>query len=341
VSDQQRPSPEDLARQVHASLQALRGLDAGQSPVDPVAAAAWNLETDGGRRHPLNVVASGSLHPALAKLGFKRQGRTWNRRSSGLVHVINLQGSKYNLLTQLSPVLFYVNIGVFIPEVHELVWAEPPPAFVREAYCQIRHRLNTLAREPKRLIMGLDRTRSLEQHGEELTRAVLAYGVSYLDRLSSLEAVDHVLTEALARGAYHGDVFAPAYVAEAVGDHARAARLVLDLYPRIGKDALWQGRIARLAARVGVTLPSREPTRQARPADAGVAAAVAHVGSERGTSSAGLIVRQYRASTWRLTFAGCTGMHDEEDVRRTVERMAAVGLVPSFGHGMRSRRRNW
>lgn len=321
----------EIARRAHEALQRLRGLEPSQPPVEPVAEAAWLLETDGGRRHPLDVVASGSLHPALAKLGFKRQGRTWNRRSGGLVQVINLQGSKYNVLTRLSPVLFYVNIGVFIPEVHELVWAEPPPAFVREAYCQIRHRLNALAREPKRLIMALEPTRSLEQQGEELTREILDYGVSYLDRLNSLEAVDQVLAEMLARGAYHGDVFAPAYVAQAVGDHGRAARLVLELYPRIGKDSLWQGRIARLAARVGVELPSREPTRHSRPADFEVEAAVAHVGSERGTSSTGLIVRERRASGWHLTFAGCTGIHDEEDVRRTVERMAAVGLVPSLG----------
>ncbi|MBV9546588.1 MAG: DUF4304 domain-containing protein [Chloroflexi bacterium] len=203
----------------------------------------------------------------MAKLGFKRQGRAWNRGSGGLVHVINLHGSKYNVLTQLSPVLFYVNIGVFIPEVHELVWAEPSPAFVREAYCQIRQRLNTLAREPKRLIMAPEPTRTLEQQGEQLTREILEYGVSFLDRLSSLDAVDQELTDMLSQRAYRGDVFAPAYVAEVVGDHARAVRLLLELYPRIGKDRLWQGRIHRLAARVGVELPSTQPTHQSTPAD--------------------------------------------------------------------------
>ncbi|MBV9171525.1 MAG: DUF4304 domain-containing protein [Chloroflexi bacterium] len=198
----------EIVRQAHEALQRLRGLDPSEPPPEPVAEAAWLLETDGGRRHPLDVVASGSLHPALAKLGFKRQGRAWNRGSGGLVHVINLHGSKYNVLTQLSPVLFYVNIGVFIPEVHELVWAEPSPAFVREAYCQIRQRLNTLAREPKRLIMAPEPTRTLEQQGEQLTREILEYGVSFLDRLSSLDAVDQELTDMLSQRAYRGDVFA-------------------------------------------------------------------------------------------------------------------------------------
>ena len=257
----------EIVRQAHEALQRLRGLDPSEPPPEPVAEAAWLLETDGGRRHPLDVVASGSLHPALAKLGFKRQGRAWNRGSGGLVHVINLHGSKYNVLTQLSPVLFYVNIGVFIPEVHELVWAEPSPAFVREAYCQIRQRLNTLAREPKRLIMAPEPTRTLEQQGEQLTREILEYGVSFLDRLSSLDAVDQELTDMLSQRAYRGDVFARAYVAEVVGDHARAVRLLLELYPRIGKDRLWQGRIHRLAARVGVELPSTQPTHQSTPAD--------------------------------------------------------------------------
>jgi hypothetical protein len=30
------------------------------------------------------------------------------------VHVINLQGSKYSVLTQLSPVLFYVYTGAYL-----------------------------------------------------------------------------------------------------------------------------------------------------------------------------------------------------------------------------------
>src|SRR5919199_3960907 len=135
---------EDIQRQAYEAIQRIRGADPAEGPPEPRARAAWLLETNGGRRHPLDVVAGGSVAPALKARGFVRYGRTWNRRVDRAVHVINLQSSKYNTLMLGSAVIFYVNVAVCVPELYELVFNQPVREPVREYDGQLRQRLNRL-----------------------------------------------------------------------------------------------------------------------------------------------------------------------------------------------------
>lgn len=86
----------------------------------------------------------------LKSLGFRSQGRTFRRvLPSGFIYVINFQMGSYpvgehaeipgfrcNLYGQ-----FTVNLGVFLPEVHEVLKPWRHPKLITEPDCDIRTRL--------------------------------------------------------------------------------------------------------------------------------------------------------------------------------------------------------
>jgi hypothetical protein len=252
---------EEIRRQTHAALQRIRGLDPAEPPVEPVAQTAWLLETNGGRRHPLDVVISGALHPVLKVRGFERKGRTWNRRVNGLVHVINVQASKYNVLTQRSPCLFYVNIGVFIPAVQELVDREPGDGFVPEYRCHVRHRLDVLMGDRSLMIMSLEPDRTLEQQGEQVTRWILEAGVSYLDQFISLETLYPIILDEADRGIHDVSKWALAYSGAKTGDIARAENVLQAMVRGMGNNITWREKLERVASALNlpIAFPAPKP----------------------------------------------------------------------------------
>ena len=60
-------------------------------------------------------------------------------------------------------------------------------------------------------------------------------------------------------------------------------------------------------------------------------AALAHIGSERGSSSVALIIREPRVQHLAPDICRLRGHSQRRGRRRIVERMVAVGLVPSLG----------
>lgn len=172
--------------------------------------------------------------------GFERKGRTWNRRVNGLVHVINLQASKYKVLTQRSPCLFYVNIGIFIAEVQELVDREPGAGFVPEYRCHVRHRLDVLMGDRSLMIMTLEPDRKLEQQGEQGKRWILEAGVSYLDKFTSLETLYPIIRDEADRGVYQVSDWALAYAGAKTGDTARAEKALQVMVQRVGNNITWR-----------------------------------------------------------------------------------------------------
>lgn len=81
--------------------------------------------------------SSAAVERTLAPLGFVRHERTWCRDRGDVTEVIDLQ---------LSPTdgEITLNLGLFDPEVHELVWGEPHPPFTDEPQCCLRYRAASL-----------------------------------------------------------------------------------------------------------------------------------------------------------------------------------------------------
>jgi hypothetical protein len=250
---------DELRRRTHEALQGIRGRSPTEPPVEPIAQAAWALETNGGRRHPLDVVISGSLHPPLKIRGFKRKGRTWNRRLGGVVHVINLQASAFNVLTQHSPCLYFVNIGVFIPEVQELVDREPADGVIPEYRCHIRHRLNDLTGDRSQLFMSLEQDRTLEQQGEEMSRLILDVGVAYLDRFTSLEAFYAIGRDEAGRDPLSANKWALVYAGVRTGDRPRAEIEFRQMVNSMWPDTTWRPKLERMASALDLPLTPPGP----------------------------------------------------------------------------------
>lgn len=330
------PRQDSMRSIVHEAVQTIRGLDPDQPQPDPVARLAWDLETDGGRLHPLDVVARGSLHPALKVRGFRRKRDTWYRRSGELVQVINLQGSRFNSLGRDVACLYIINVGVFLPELHEVAWREPARDDFPWRHSQLQFQLTELTGNPAHVVLSLEPDRSLEQQGEELVRWVIEAGLSHLDGLASIAALYPVLQKALESGSQRFVELTFAFVAARVGERAEAERVLRSYYGRLGRERQWQERAERVAQHLGIELQplgteSRSPDSAtaatgAPPPEiaAGGAATLPAVASEKPR----LIPRHVEASPWVLELTGCADL-DETNVVATAERLAALGLVPA------------
>lgn len=77
------------------------------------------------------------LWPFLREHGFKRQRTTFNRRTSDTCEVINVQSSQFN---SSGDERFYLNYGVYRPDVATKAGASPISGFVVEYKCQWRAR---------------------------------------------------------------------------------------------------------------------------------------------------------------------------------------------------------
>ena len=73
----------------------------------------------------------------LKPLGFVRKGMTWNRRSSDVIDIIDVQISKLGETVTL-------NAGVLDIVVYLCIWDKVPPVFVEEPFATVRIRIGDL-----------------------------------------------------------------------------------------------------------------------------------------------------------------------------------------------------
>jgi hypothetical protein len=96
-----------------------------------------------------------NVRPFLKELGFRARARAFNRLTSdGLTQVIEFQmgrfdppGTYYNEIRKNVYGEFTVNIGVFVPELHEYSFPRKRLPFIHEYDCRIRARLGSIGPE--------------------------------------------------------------------------------------------------------------------------------------------------------------------------------------------------
>jgi Domain of unknown function (DUF4304) len=100
----------------------------------------------------MDAVAT-ALRPFFKERGFRAEKRTFNRRTSdGLTHVLQFQMGRFDPPgTNFIPVLrenmygkFTVNVGVYVPEVFNLMFGCEKRSFIQEVDCCVRRRLGEL-----------------------------------------------------------------------------------------------------------------------------------------------------------------------------------------------------
>jgi hypothetical protein len=177
----------------------------------------------------------GDLDELLLPLGFRRQRETWNRRSGTLVDVIDVQVSKGgDAMT--------ANAGVLDLEIHRQCWGEDPPEFILEPRCTVRARLG-------QLINGGDAWWPMGS--AELSRAVAARAVPFLERMHAPGEMEGFLSSSIAFNAKHPyppPVIYLALLMNKRGDRTGACTLLSELQ----KKALgaWRSRIRDVSARL-------------------------------------------------------------------------------------------
>ncbi len=198
----------------------------------------------------------GVLAPALEDRGFSARGKTLYRDAAPLQHVVELQLARWGTEEAGAATL---NLGISMPDVYTLVWGHPPSAFTKITDCIVRVRIGALA-DGGRL---LDRQNATDQWwefdpetdiarlGQEMSYALQARGLPFLDRFDSSEAVLKFLTEhenhtnqlPLER------IYA-AVIAYQLGYSNKASAFLMEAHNIAG----WRERAAETAARLGAEL---------------------------------------------------------------------------------------
>ena len=83
------------------------------------------------------------VFPFFKELGFKKNGNGFNKITSELTQVVNIQKSRWNHQDNVS---FTFNIGFFISQLYIENWNKELPKFVREYDCQIGFRLGQIVK---------------------------------------------------------------------------------------------------------------------------------------------------------------------------------------------------
>jgi len=170
------------------------------------------------------------LDEMLSPAGFHRHKHTWNRRTGGLIDVIDVQLSK-----GLDGV--WVNAGVLDTEVYARAWLTEPPTFAHEPNCTVRTRLDQL------MAKG-DGFWSLDDPlaGEAMAAAIEAFALPFLERLHEPQALERSLESSpQARQHYPPPIIYLALLKHRRGEVAEARRLLLEL--RSGTNDSWSERV--------------------------------------------------------------------------------------------------
>jgi hypothetical protein len=144
----------------------------------------------------LNLDAiQGTVHTFLKPLGFRKKGRTHNRRSDGgLTQVISFQMGQFpigdNYVIPGFRESFYgkfaINLGILLPCVYSLERQQAPPDFVKEYHCTIRERLGCLA-------FGKDDWFELKDESTTIAKTVVElldkHGLDFLDQFKTYQDV--------------------------------------------------------------------------------------------------------------------------------------------------------
>jgi hypothetical protein len=174
------------------------------------------------------------LHPLLKEHSFVRKARTWNRTRAEFIDVVNVQASQWN--TGEAGV-FTVNLGVFSPEIHQIISGKQSPTFVKEYQCVVRTRLGKEDNQVTGLMLDqwwkFDSKTDLEQLGREIADLLVTHGFPFVERLNSLEALDAFLTQySNTKQSTPLDYISLAIVKAQLGNTAYAREILTEVYER-------------------------------------------------------------------------------------------------------------
>ena len=123
--------------------------------------------------------------PVLRANAFGRDGMLFSRDRHWCVDMIEFLECRYRPLT------FTINLGIFVPEMHELVWGDQPIG--GSAFCQLRRRIGEINRSGGKsldLWWKLD-LNSMPNVATEIKTLIDDVMLPYLEKVGSLPQLKH------------------------------------------------------------------------------------------------------------------------------------------------------
>lgn len=181
------------------------------------------------------------VHPLLKERGFRRRGRTWNRRFDELVQIVNVQASARNFGNFGR---FFINIGISVPGLPHLGPHRDGDQFISERFCQLRLRIGQLMPTPVHA-WHFYTSDNPDEVGCAVADALVAYGLPFLDQCMTLKDLDEYLDRNDLLFHFHATL--TAYLG-----HRDEARRILLQASQV--DASYQRAACWTAERLGIDL---------------------------------------------------------------------------------------
>ena len=163
----------------------------------------------------IDALIRDAIAPALQAAGFRKQGRTFRRTAGDAIHVVSVQGSKWNTGAEGK---LTVNLGVYFPAAAALLErsnevSESPS----EADCLVRQRIGLLMPAGQDHWWAIDKATNLVSLGGEIAAAWAQYGAPWFDTIPDVAAAGRLLEA-------EGSFYYAAVAALAGGDRPLAAK---------------------------------------------------------------------------------------------------------------------
>jgi hypothetical protein len=136
----------------------------------------------------VDLIARVALAEPLKAAGYRKDGRTWRRRTDESVLVVNVQSSRWNDQAEGQ---FTLNVGVYFPALAEQLAIYPVTDKPAECDCHLRQRpvmLSTGGLDTWWKVSPADSEDKISAIGAEVRAIFQMYAQPWLDRLKDLAA---------------------------------------------------------------------------------------------------------------------------------------------------------
>lgn len=136
------------------------------------------------------------VSPTLRNKGFRKKGLVWNRNLGDIVHVLDIQPSRWNTKDEKS---FTINVGVLYKPAWSICWGKACPEVIKAHDCFPEFRIGQLLANlaPKALDKWwtLKSEDDVEVVGEELQDVISEKCLPFLESCASLRQISVIITD--------------------------------------------------------------------------------------------------------------------------------------------------
>lgn len=129
------------------------------------------------------------LTSALKEKGFKKHHFVWNKKLDDIVHVVDVQKSRWSSPGEIS---FTINVGVWIKQNWAICWGDDFPKVIKEVDCFPRFRIGKLLHGESLDEWWKIREDNIEQVGSEVKSVIQNKCFPFFEKCHSLNQISEI-----------------------------------------------------------------------------------------------------------------------------------------------------